>query len=202
MTKELISEYKPQLIEFKAKPNLIFLERSHFPVYEYITPAVFISRLKIFTSMIDFDQFDAIAYNQKGGDMPFEMMLHFSPKLSNAFPIEYHQSGKIVTRIPKYLYYKRLLVIEDIFDTGTSNELMKSHCPDVHLVTMSQKIGVPGQTDSGNVTPLFLTINEWQGGAGMNIDFKGDPYFPRDAFRTYPGIVVRPPSEILKLYSN
>lgn len=202
MSKEFISEYKPPMVEFSTKPTLIFLEKSHFPVYEYITPGVFIPQLKIFTGMINFDQFDAIANNQNGGGFPFEMMQCFSPKLSNAFPIEYRQSGKIVTPIPKYLYFKKLLVIEDVFDSGTSNELMKKHCPGVHLAVMSQKIGVPNQTSSDNITPLFLTINEWQAGAGMNIDFFGDLYFPMDSFRTYPGIVVRPPPEILKKYSN
>lgn len=190
------------MVEFPAKPNLIFLEKSQFPVYEYIPPEVFIPQLKIFTSMINFDEFDAIAYNLEGGKFPYQLMQTFSPRPFNAFPIKYHQSGKIEIPIPKYLYYKRLLVIEDIFDTGVSCNLMKTHCPGLHLAVMSQKIEVPNQAEPNNVTPVFLTVNKWQTGVGMNIDFKGDVYFPPNSFRTYCGIAIRPPPEVLKLYSN
>lgn len=200
MGKELFGEYKPQFVEFPATPRLIFINGATMPVYEYISPEVFIPRLKMLTSMINFRYFDAIAYNLKGGEFPAKLIRNFSGRALHAIPIEYHPSGKIATPIPKYLSDKRVLVIEDIFDTGISKDLMKFDCPNVHLVVMSQKIEVEDQSDHSNVTPLFLTVNKWQAGAGMNIEFENDPYFLPDTLRTFPGIVIRPPEEILKIY--
>jgi len=199
VTKEILSSYLPRLVEFPSNPELIFIEKYRFPVYKYITPEEFLPELDILASKIDFKAYDGIAYNLGGGKFPYELIKSLYPSV-DAFPIEYHPTGRIVTPIPKYYYDKKLLVIEDIFDTGKSKHYMDQDCLNLQMIVMSLKLEVEGQIEPKNVIPVYLTVNKWQAGVGMDIDMEKDKYYLLHQFRNYPGIVIRPPDEILDLY--
>ncbi len=199
----LTDNYEAPLISFPENPNLVMIDE--MPVYEYISPNQFIRQLKELAAKLDLHQFDNIFYNLNGGEFPAHLLAGLKVKgyEKGYTPIEYHmakdsQPVRVVKRIPEWMKYQKNAVIEDVYDTGLSYLRMNEDSPDLTMFVMSLKVGVPNQVPQPeSVIPLFRTVNKWQAGAGMNIGFDKDPFYPKDAFRTFPGVIIRPPDEVL-----
>lgn len=207
ITPESPSKYEAPFFPFPQNPN--FVRKKNMLAHEYIPPNVFLRQLQEVCRMIDFSKFAAVVYNLKGGEFPAKIVAEIKRYREQMIPVEYHMSkdGKpvdVVKRIPKYLEDERVLVIEDVYDTGGVYQRMRQDCKDLHMLVMSYKLGVKNQIPpSENVIPVFRTVNKWQAGMGMNIDYgEKDPFYQLDAFREYAGILVRPSDELLDKYSQ
>lgn len=200
-THELPCSYEAPFVPFPENPELIWWEGSS--AFQYITPEQVYRQLNELVQRIDIDQYDLLAYNLNGGAFPARLFAGTKGFTGKMLQIEYHMAKNgspvsVVKRIPERFRDKKILVIEDVYDTGSVFNRMQEDCPALNFVVMSLKINVPNQIQpSENVIPLFKTVNKWQAGVGMNINLENDPYYPQDAFRLYPGIVVRPSDEVL-----
>jgi len=171
--------------------------------YKYIEPRLVSEIVHSLADKINFKSYDAVLVNMHGGMFLYEELARVKGYTGPFYEVEYHRpdSGvgtKIVKRVPRELRGRKCLVVDDIADRKTTfrailNDLSKDSLG-VALVT---KRGIRNQARVNNILIGIETDNEWLGGCGMNIDYKDDPYYPKNAFRNYPGIVVRPQKHTL-----
>lgn len=206
---DLLPKYESPFVPFSETSSLISIDG--LPAYKYIGTDQLLRQLRLLAERIDFTKFDHIVYNLNGGAFLKDLLmaLEIKGRWKGCSPIEYHgpkggdPANPVVVdrRIPEEMHDERVLCIEDVYDTGLSYQRMVEDCPGLSMIVVSHKIGVPKQVPiPPSVLAVFRTVNLWQGGAGMNLGFEGDKYYPVEAFRHLPGIVIRPPDDILDQY--
>jgi len=184
--------YEAPFVSFPQNPRLIELDG--FSVLDYISPEYMNLRIRDLSSRIKLDDFDRVVVNAKGGWFLYYELARLQLPRQRPIEVVYRRPpqayGAIVDNpIPSALREKRLLIVEDILDSGGVLETMMRDAPNSTCLVAVKKRNIPNQIQTANTYSCVETDNLWLGGCGM--DFGNESYsenFPR----SYPGIVVMP----------
>ncbi|MFV1917689.1 MAG: hypothetical protein ACC618_04395 [Patescibacteria group bacterium] len=181
-------------IPFPEDPN--FIELDGQKVIDYISPEVISTRIKTISGLVNLVDFDSVVVNAKGGWFLYHKLARLQNFGGQPVEVAYHRPQEsygaiVVKQIPEELKNSRLLMIEDILDTGGVLDAMMKDAPNSTAVVAVRKRNIPSQIQTPNTFVAVETENYWLGGFGM--DFGVDGY-PTDFPRNYPGIVVMPES--------
>lgn len=187
---------------FPNNPKLIKFDGGF--AYEYLSEKQINRVIRDLAAKIDFKQFDAVIVNREGGLPIYEDIAAINQYNGVPTLVEYHRpdngiGSNITVPVPNELLGKKCLLFDDIADRKTTFKSMLENLSKESLcVSLTTKRGVPNQEHINNIFIGVELDNVWLAGKGMNIDYTGDPFYSKDAFRYYPGIVARPSDEVLK----
>ena len=182
--RELLPTISPRYFPFPADPETIIIDG--IPAYKYVDETDIQKLIMDFRSQINLNWYEAIFLNREGG-------IPFGVDVANGHPvgfIKYKEDGEISIPIPGRLKYARILVLDDIYDTGITGSLIKLDAPNARLVYLTRKRDVPNLRSLEDTVWLSEIDKIWALGKGMNGEQPGDG-LPVDWGRTFPGIAAK-----------
>ena len=162
------------------------------PVAEYISPEKLDRNLRFLSQKVRLKDYAAVVVNLSGGWPLYLRLVRLQNFIPTTHTVEYHRSkngysADVVVPIPGFLAGEKILIVEDVYDTGGTLKAMFEHAPHADAVVVVRKIGIPNQIPVPRVKAAVITQNAWLGGMGMNFGAG----FPRNFPRNYPGIVTK-----------
>lgn len=200
----LIPDYVPH-IRFSEKNRQELIWYAKLPIHPYISPKELTKHIKEAAEQIDFSKYDATLVNMKGGKYFLDRLMALKGRPKDLVEVEYHEpeggfGAIVVIPVPNRLKGAKVLVVDDIRDTGgTSKKIAEDVAGETHFAFELTKDNIPGQIILPHTIVGIKIDRVWVAGAGLDISTpKNDQFYPKDAFRDYPGIVVRPDDDTLR----
>lgn len=191
MAHELPSNNEIPYIPFPENPKTIKV--GDFLVHEYVSPIRMRTYVENLSDQVNLRNYEDVLVNMNGGMFLFEWLSLYQAYQRDPVIIEYHRPPKgygalIKTEVPKEYQNKKVLVIDDIYDTGgVLQAIMKRVSPSSNAVALITKNGISNQIQLNNIIIGLRIDPKWVGGVGMDLGIKGE----RNTFRNYPGLVVK-----------
>jgi len=197
-----LPDYEVPYYPFPKNPSLI--KHGNEYAYKYLEPFEVNRIINKLAAKIEFSEYDAVLVNMQGGYPLFKDLA--LKKCFTGKPIEiiYHRpdngiGSNIVIPVPEYLSGKKCLIVDDIADRKTTfQSILKSLSDESLCVALVTKRDIPNQVYIKNIIIGAELDNIWLAGKGMNIDYTEDPFYKKNSFRNYDGIVARPPDDVLQ----
>jgi uncharacterized protein len=191
MLHEFVSVFETPYVPFPTTPETI--EVGGHSVHEYISPEKMEQIIENLSGQIDLHKFEGVLVNMNGGMFLFEQLSCLQGYRQEPVIIEYHRPKEaygaiVVTPVPPELKGKRLLVLDDIYDSGgTLRAVIEDAGSSSQAVALVIKNGIPDQIKIPNILIGERIDNKWIGGCGMDMGLAKEG----DCFRCHPGLAVK-----------
>lgn len=164
--------YSAPFIPFPSNPKAI--ELSDLTIWEYVPGEDMNRHVESLIKSLSLNEFDFLAINNNGGSWLGRKILDSS--YFNHIPwfyIEYHRpkdgfSANATAPIPNELSNARILVAEDVIDSGGVAQAIRKDAPNSTIAAVVRK-RVLGQINVPGVYTAIEVENRWLGGVGMEM---------------------------------
>lgn len=170
---ETLATHKPRFYGPPKNPETIVC--MGIPMVVYLGPEILIPEVDHFIDLLSpLQDFEAILPNNNGGGwLTGKTLARHDRTGVPIVPIEYHRnkggfSCSVTTRVPEHLRRKRVLIIDDVYDSGGTAMKMKEDTPNATMIFVLRKT-VEGQLLIPDAYWAFEANDTWFGGAGMRL---------------------------------
>lgn len=168
-------------------------ELQGYEVLPYVSPEEMGVYLEQLSSRIRLSDYDSIIVNASGGLFLFDVLCYLQDYYPVPYIVEYHRPDggyacRVDVPIPDEAKVGRILVVEDIWDSGGVLKRIKEDVPAAEIAVVVKKVGVANQINVDDVYVALNIVDAWVGGCGLN--FGGE--YPDNFPRSYPGLVIKP----------
>lgn len=151
----------------------------------------------------DLKQYEGAIINMAGGEGIGNDAIKFQKYIGPVGYAAYKEPtggfGAIIKQeIPEFLLGKKVVIFEDVWETGGVITEMRKKLDPASLTVFLTRKDRDDQLYIPNALYAFTSVPEWIGGRRINIEYPGDKFYPKDAFRDLDEIVIRPSEEILQ----
>lgn len=171
-------------VPFPQNPERITI--GGFEVVKYIPSeqmALFIDKLSQRNPMREFDE---VLVNWRGGWELFVELKNRQNYRKWPYQCEFHRHGRITMPVEKFLYNKKVLIVDDSSESGlTLKEIFRWVGPESQAVVAVARLN-SSYHDPWVDSAVIVDDVKW-GGMGMDIGLPGE----KQIFRQYRGIVAR-----------
>jgi hypoxanthine-guanine phosphoribosyltransferase len=188
---ETVSAGETPYFPFPDNPKTITV--GNIRAQEYISPLQMEGLIKTLSNKISLKKYEAVLVNMNGGMFLYYYLSRLQNYKKSSIQIEYHRPQEgygavIKIPVPKKYKDKKVLIIDDIYDTGgVFQEIMKNVDSSSQAVVLVTKKDIPNQIKIPNILIGVIIDNKWVGGSGMDLGIPGE----ENTFRNFPGLVVK-----------